>query len=133
MEGMGLSDVNSPMEICNDNRGCVDWTKGWTNNRKMRRMNIREMAVRESQKNGKINVNHIEGKLNPSDLLTKEHKTGETFIQLCNLFVPSTSDGCQNPASGILSPDQDGKTDIKDDPTDIKDDRRREPSESKEE
>ena len=70
------------------------------------------MAVRESQINGEINVNHIEGKLNRSDLLTKEHKTGETFIQLCNL-VPSRSDGgCQNPASGILSLEQDGRKDV---------------------
>ena len=76
-------------------------------------MNIREMAIRESQINGEINVNHIEGKLNPSDLFTKEHKTGETFIQLCNLVVPSRSDGgCRNPASGFLSPDQDGWKDV---------------------
>ena len=75
-------------------------------------MNIREMVVQESQINGEINVNQIEGKLNSSDLLTKEHKTGETFIQLCNL-VPSRSDGgCQNPASGILSLEQDGRKDI---------------------
>ena len=49
-------------------------------------MNISEIAVRESQINGEINVNHIEGKLKiPSDPLTKKHKTGETFIQLCTI------------------------------------------------
>ena len=71
MEDLRLPDVQSPTELYNDSRGCVDWTKGWAN-RKMRHMNIREMAVRESQINGEININHIEGKLNPSDLLTRE-------------------------------------------------------------
>jgi hypothetical protein len=80
MEHLGLADAQSPTELYNDNRGSVDWTKGCWVNRKMRHMNIREMAVRESQLNGEINVNHIEGKRNPSDLLTKEHKTGETFM-----------------------------------------------------
>jgi hypothetical protein len=116
MQDLGLSDVESPTEIYNDNLGCVDWTKGWAN-RKMRHLNIREMAVREAQLSGEIHVNHIEGRLNPSDLLTKEHKTGETFIQLCNLVVPYRSDGgCWNPESGIPRSDQNGKKDIKEDP-----------------
>jgi hypothetical protein len=112
MEDLGLSDIDTPTEIYNDNQGCVDWSKGWAN-RKMRHMNIREMACREAQANGEINVNHIEGKLNPSDLLTKEHKTGETFTQLCNLVVPARSaGGCWNTqfqipnGSGIPSPEQ---------------------------
>jgi hypothetical protein len=102
LDHLGLPDVQSPTEIFNNNRGCVDWTKGWAN-RKMRHMNIREMAVRESQIEGEVHVNHVEGKLNPSDLLTKEHKSGETFIQLCNLVVPCRSDvggvGFRNPES----------------------------------
>ena len=44
-------------------------------------------------------------------LLTKEHKTGETFIQLCNLVVPSRSDGGVS-KSGILGPEQDGRKDV---------------------
>jgi hypothetical protein len=81
------------------------------------------MAVRESQLEGEVHVNHIEGKLNPSDLLTKEHKNGETFVQLCNLLVvPCRSDGgCRIPASRILSPDLspdlNRRTDVKDDRT----------------
>jgi hypothetical protein len=56
----------------------------------MRHMNIREMACREAQLNGEqINVDQVEGRLDPSDLLTKEHKTRVTFIhQLCNLGHP---------------------------------------------
>jgi hypothetical protein len=91
-------------------------------NRKMRHMNICKMAVRESQIEGEVHVNHIEGKLNPLDLLTKEHKSGETFIQLCNLVVPCRSDGgCQIPESRILSPDlspnMSRRTDVKEDRT----------------
>jgi hypothetical protein len=117
MHDLGLTDVESPTDVYNDNRGCVDWTKGWAN-RKMRHMNIREMAVREAQLNGEIHVHHIEGKLNPSDLLTKEHKTGEAFVQLCNLVVPSRSDGgCWNPESEILKSEKDGKKEPKEEPT----------------
>jgi hypothetical protein len=58
MDDLGLPDVQSPTEIFNGNRGCVDWTKGWAN-RKMRHMNVREMAVRESQIEGEVQVNHI--------------------------------------------------------------------------
>ena len=48
-------------------------------------MNISEMVTRESQINREINMNHIEGwLLNLSGFLTKERKTCETFIQLCN-------------------------------------------------
>ena len=87
MEDLGLPDVKAPTEIYNENRGYYDWTKGWAN-RKMRHMNIREMAVRESQLEGGVHVNHIQGKLNPSDLITKEHKNGEEFTHLCDLVVP---------------------------------------------
>ena len=59
MEDLGLPDVKAPTEIYNENRGYYDWTKGWAN-RKMRHMNIREMAVRESQLEGEVHdVNHI--------------------------------------------------------------------------
>jgi hypothetical protein len=50
--------------------------------------NVCSSAVRESQIEGEVHVNHIKGKLNPLDLLTKEHKNGGTFVQLCNLVVP---------------------------------------------
>jgi hypothetical protein len=69
---------------------------------------------RESQLNEDVNVNHIAGKLNPSDLLTKEHKTGETFIQLFNLVVPLRSDGgCWNLESRIQSRETKESADMK--------------------
>ena len=119
MEDLGFPDVKSPTEIYDDNRVCCDWTKGWAN-RKMRHMNIREMAVRESQLEGGVHVNHIQGKLNPSDLITKEHKNGEEFTHLCDLVVPYRSDGgCRIQASRILSPDLHGRADVTDDHTDV--------------
>lgn len=113
MNDLELFDVNSPTEVYNDNHRCVDWTKRLANC-KMRLMNIREMACHKVQLDGKINVNHhIEGKLNPSDLLNKEHKTGETFIQLCNflvMFHPAHRWGALE--SGILKSGQRGKKDM---------------------
>jgi hypothetical protein len=45
-------------------------------------------------------------------------ETGEAFVQLCNLVVPSRSDGgCWNPESEILKSEKDGKKEPKEEPT----------------
>ena len=81
----------------------------------MRHVSVREMAVREAQLEDEAHVNHIQGKLNPADLITKEHKNGEIFIQLCDLVVPCRSDGgCRIPDSEILYSDQQGRADTMD-------------------
>ena len=40
---------------------------------------MRENAIREQYQSGQINVLHIAGKINPSDMFTKEENSTEYF------------------------------------------------------
>ncbi len=59
----------------------------------MRHMNIRNMAVRDACEHREIDIEHIEGELNPADILTKEHGSAEKFISLCEVIIPLHPDG----------------------------------------
>jgi hypothetical protein len=71
LQDLGQPDGFLPTPLRNDNRGCVDWTKGCTVSRKLRHINMRELAVRTAQLNKEVSVEHIEGKLNIADIFTK--------------------------------------------------------------
>jgi hypothetical protein len=92
LEDLGMSDIAKSTLIYNNNQGSVDWSKGWAN-RPMRHMNIRNMAVRDAREHPKIDIEHIEGELNPADILTKEHGSAKKFISLCEVIVPLHPDG----------------------------------------
>ena len=68
------SEVDGPTTIYNDNQGAVDWSKGCSVSKKLRHVNLRELLVRLHQKLNHIDVQHIPGKRNISDILTKEEK-----------------------------------------------------------
>ena len=71
----------APTTIYNDNAACVNWSKN-TTTKGLCHLQIRENAVRESCINGFIEVKHIFGKLNLSDMFTKEDKDVQHFITL---------------------------------------------------
>ena len=79
---LGSHDCDQPIPVYNNNRGCVDWCKGCTVSRKLRHMNLREMFVREAQRQGFITVLHIDGTSNVADILTKEMKDSTHYLQL---------------------------------------------------
>ena len=83
IDGFGLTSelMPSPTTIYNDNSACVNWSKN-TTTKGLRHIQIRENAVRESCESGFIVVEHISGKLNLSDLFTKEDKDVQHFISL---------------------------------------------------
>lgn len=81
-EDLGLPEVASPTPLWNDNRGTVDWSLGCSVSKKLRHLNIRELAVRGAEAAGTINISHIDGKINVADLLTKEMKDDAQFQQL---------------------------------------------------
>ena len=58
------------LKIYNDNMACVTWSKSKTT-KGLRYIQIRENAVRENEN---IEVHHIDGKTNPSDMFSKEDK-----------------------------------------------------------
>ena len=82
-----------PTPIYNDNQVAVLWSKT-SSTKGMRHYNIRENAVREAlHKYNEITVLHIGGKVNPADILTKEHKSDEIFRSLRDSFMSRRSSG----------------------------------------
>jgi hypothetical protein len=75
---LGFADGTRPTPVWNDNRGCVDWTKGVTVSKKLRHINMRELGVRKSQQVGAVDIRHIGGKRNIADLFTKEIRMPRT-------------------------------------------------------
>jgi len=70
--------------VYNDNMACVMWSQSKTNKR-MRHMQIPENGVRENIK--MLDIKHIEGKINPSDIFTKEDKDIAHFQTLRDTIV----------------------------------------------
>ena len=83
--------ITSPMSIKNDNQGAIHWTKG-TTTKKMRWVDLRENLVGENILNKNIDVTHIPGKLNLSDIFTKEFRDVSQFLFLRNSFMISFTD-----------------------------------------
>jgi hypothetical protein len=79
LQDLGMPDGDTPTPIWNDNRGCVDWCKGVSVSRKLRHINMRELAVRLAQREGSVAIKHIPGKHNIADLFTKEIKDPTHF------------------------------------------------------
>jgi len=99
---IGGFDLSKPTPILNDNQGAVDWCKT-TSTKGMRHVNIRENCVREAiHEFHEIQVSHIPGKHNPSDIFTKEHKDVSTFIALRDTLL-RRSPSLQILANGVLS------------------------------
>ena len=78
-----------PLQIYNDNAATVQWSHNMTT-KGLRYIQIRENAVRENVQNNVINVQHIGGKLNPSDIFTKEDRDINHFQECVNAL-------CSNP------------------------------------
>jgi hypothetical protein len=79
MRDLNLPEGDQSIPIWNDNRGCVDWTRGVSVSKKLRHINMRELSVRLYQKLGYVNVQHIEGRKNIADIFTKEIKDAAHF------------------------------------------------------
>jgi hypothetical protein len=75
----GFQDGIDPSPVWNDNRGCVDWTKGVSVSKKLRHINMHGLRVHLAQQSGHVNIKHIDGKKNIADLFTKEIKDSKHF------------------------------------------------------
>jgi len=71
--------VDGPITIYNDNSACVQWSHNMST-KGLRYIQIRENAVREQVQAGTVEVEHIAGKNNPSDICTKEDKGAPHYI-----------------------------------------------------
>eukprot|EP00957_Ditylum_brightwellii_P049720 3770463-Ditylum_brightwellii.AAC.2 len=78
---LSLPDVPCSSPVFNDGHACVDWCKNSTT-KGMRYLNMKENFVREWHQSGDICIAHMQGKLNVSDISTKEKKDTAHFIQI---------------------------------------------------
>ena len=75
-----------PTPIYNDNRACILWSEAMTT-KGLRHVQIRENGIREMVLNNDIKVLHIEGKINPADIFTKEDKCAEHYCAIRDTFL----------------------------------------------
>ena len=78
--------IANSVHIKNDNQGAVQWSKG-TTTKKMRWIDLRENLVRENIHNKITSVTHISGKINLSDIFTKEFCDTSYFLHLRDSFM----------------------------------------------
>ena len=70
---LGLTDVNTPTPILNDNRGSLDWIEsGSKPTKKLRHENLAELGIYEAKHNDEVTFNWMPGKTNAADIFTKE-------------------------------------------------------------
>jgi hypothetical protein len=100
IDGYGLTSevMPSPTTVYNDNSACVNWSKN-TSTKGLRHIQIRENAVRESCVNGFIEVKHIPGKLNLSDMFTKEDKDVPHFLMIRDHILVDPFNNLSSPIS----------------------------------
>ena len=78
--------MHNPNPIYNDNSACVNWSHNLTT-KGLRHIQIRENSIRESIHKSFISVKHIPGKLNLSDMFTKEDKHPQHFIAIRDVVM----------------------------------------------
>jgi hypothetical protein len=93
IDGLNLRNtyMKAPTTIYNDNKACVDWSHNLTT-KGLRHIQIRENAIRENVENKFIQVKHVEGKRNLSDLFTKEDKDAAHFIHIRDFIICDKDD-----------------------------------------
>jgi hypothetical protein len=78
--------MSLPTTVYNDNSACVNWARNMTT-KGLRHIQMRENAVCESYQNGFLIVKHISGKINLSDMFTKEDKDTGHFLEIRNVVM----------------------------------------------
>jgi len=77
--GHSLPDSTHPTILYNNNDACVKWSHSMTS-KAARHIELHENSVREWIQNKSLAGKHISGKINPSDIFTKEMRDGMHFL-----------------------------------------------------
>jgi hypothetical protein len=104
LEDLGLADVltrPNGLPLYNDNKGAVEWSHGLNISKKLRHINIREVAVRDAAAANLIDVQHVPGHSNIADIFTKEFKSDDTFRHLAFQLLSVRDPGGCYVESGI--------------------------------
>ena len=91
IEDLSLSDPSNPTPIYGDNQATIKWSHNQST-KKLLHLNIRENAIRDAVAFNEIKPLFVPGKLNLSDLFTKEFKNASHFIVLRDLLKISEVD-----------------------------------------
>ena len=83
-----MPDGSTRTTVYNDNKACVQWASSCTS-KGVKHINLRENHVRESHQSQTVNITHIPGIINPSDIFTKEMKDGAHFRRLRDSMMVS--------------------------------------------
>ena len=87
-DDMNLPDVTTPTPLYNDNQGTVDWSTG-TSTKGMRHIYLKDCTVRDRIQVKEVDLYHIPGAINPSNIFTKEMPNGAHFRTLRDSFMMS--------------------------------------------
>ena len=87
LEDLGSPEPQQPTKLeapilFADKKGGVDWAHSSAITNRLRYMNIREVAIRDAITAGEVQLGHIPGAINQSDVFTKEHKDMQHYIRL---------------------------------------------------
>ena len=95
--GLGLGKELMPNKtiIYNDNSAFVCWSHNMTT-KGLRHIQIRENGVREMVQAGILGIEHIKGKLNLTNLFTKEDRDVEHFLSIRDVLLQPKSTFMQN-------------------------------------
>jgi hypothetical protein len=88
--------------LYSDNQGGIAWAHSEAITKKLRHVNLREVAVRDSIRAGAITLGHIPGKINPSDLFTKEMKDRAHFELLRSALMSRRGMHTELETRGVL-------------------------------
>ena len=79
--GIEANILKNPINLYNDNGACVNWSKNLTT-KGLRHIQMRENSIREQIKRKLIDIQHIPGIQNLSDMFTKEDKDTTHFTDI---------------------------------------------------
>ena len=99
--GIPVVDTSEPTTVYNDNESCVSWAHSLTT-KAIRHMELRENSVREWVQDKCINVRHVKGTCNPSDIFTKEMKDGVHYRRLRNSFMSTAASFVQTALAAVF-------------------------------
>ena len=78
--------MSAPIDIYNDNQTIISWTHSMKT-KGLRHPQMRKNAVREAMQTNFTRVKHVSGKVNLSNIITKEYKDKVHYITLQDRLV----------------------------------------------
>ena len=90
MKQLGLSDIDYPTPLLNDNQGSIDWIESSCRpTKKLQHKNLAKLGIAEARHHGEVEIYWMPGSSNPADLFTKEDNDAEHYKTLHDQMVMS--------------------------------------------